>query len=150
MKLINLTLLILFFIIGCNPKPKEITYGIDACEYCKMTIVDPKWGAELVTNKGKAYKFDVVECMVAYYLTEIKDKNTVHSLWTINFLEPKTFLDAKTAFYIRTREFQSPMGLNVISLKNERELSRLPLKQEYEILNWDSVVKAVEQELLEN
>ncbi|MGQ9819308.1 MAG: hypothetical protein ACUVQ1_05220 [Candidatus Kapaibacteriales bacterium] len=59
-------------------------------------------------------------------------------------------MDAKTAFYIRTREFQSPMGLNVISLKNEGELSKLQLKQEYEILNWDSVVKAVKQEILEN
>lgn len=150
MKLFNFIFLTLFFIACCNPKPKEINYGVDACEYCKMTIVVPKWGAELVTKNGKVYKFDVLECMVAYYFTELKDKRTVHSLWTINFLEPKTFLDAKTAFYIRTREFQSPMGLNVISLKNRVELSKLPLKQEYEILNWDSVVKAVEQEILEN
>lgn len=149
MKKISLFCLILVLIVGCNPKTQEIHYGVDACEFCKMTIVDPKWGAEIVTKKGRVYKFDVVECMVAYYLSKVKDTNEIHSLWTINFLQPKTFLEAKTAFYIRTREFQSPMGLNVISLKNKNEISKLPLKESYEILNWDSVVKSVKEEILE-
>ena len=29
-----------------------------------MTIVDPRYGAELVTTKGKVYKYDAVECLI--------------------------------------------------------------------------------------
>ena len=48
------------------PKQEEINYGVDACAYCKMNIVDPKFGAELITKKGRVYKFDAIECMVNY------------------------------------------------------------------------------------
>lgn len=149
MKKNNLFYLIFLLLLGCSPKPKEINYGVDACEWCKMTIVDPKWGAEIVTTKGKVYKFDVIECMIAYYLTNIKNEKDVHSFWTINFLEPKHLLEAKNAFYIRTHEFQSPKGLNVISLKNKDEVAKLPLKEKYETSSWDSVIKIVKEEILE-
>ena len=51
-------------IIGCEVKPQEIAYGQDACHFCKMTIVDRQHAAELVTVKGKAFKYDAIECMM--------------------------------------------------------------------------------------
>ena len=61
------TIIALFLLtVSCVPAPEPINYGKDLCAYCLMSIVDKKFGAELVTDKGKVYKFDAIECMVNY------------------------------------------------------------------------------------
>jgi copper chaperone NosL len=110
-----------------------------------MTIVDPKWGAEIITDKGKVYKFDVVECMLSYYIYEMhKNRNKVSSFWTINYLNPGEFIEAETALYYRSPEFHSPMGLNAVSLKKGEDISKLNLAKSPEKLEWEGMLKAVE------
>ena len=60
-KLLPLILLATVLLAACQPSPKPIEYGSDMCDYCKMTIVDQQHAAELVTTKGKAFKFDAIE-----------------------------------------------------------------------------------------
>lgn len=139
----------MFFYIACSrgDKPEEIKYGVDICEFCKMTIVDPKWGAEIMTNKGKIHKFDVVECMIAYANSYLKPEEIRH-FWTINFLKPKEFIDATTAIYIRTLQYPSPMGLNSLAIESLADTSKLHLLPGYEILNWNNVVEKAKEEYL--
>ncbi|MEJ5286661.1 MAG: hypothetical protein CH6_0397 [Candidatus Kapaibacterium sp.] len=142
-------LIFLLFLLGCSNsnKPEEIKYGVDVCSFCKMTIVDPKWGAEIITNKGKIYKFDVVECMIAYANSILKPEE-IKSYWTINFVKPKEWVDATKAIYIRTLQFPSPMGLNSLAIENYADTSKLNLKPGYEILSWEDVVKKAKEEYL--
>ncbi len=148
-KKILFLLLYLILLVSCSRnQPAPINYGIDACDFCRMTIVDPKWGAEIITDKGKVYKFDVVECMVAYYYSKI-DTNKVGSIWTIDFANPGQFIDALNAYYILTLQFRSPMGLNAISLKSYNDTAKIGLKGDYEKLKWWDVVKKVKNEILE-
>ena len=58
---------IAFLLIGCNPKAEKINLGKDQCAECKMTIADPKFGAEIVTKKGKVYKFDDTHCIAVFF-----------------------------------------------------------------------------------
>ena len=54
-------------IISCvsnEPKPKKL--NVSSFEYCKMTISNGKFGAELLTKKGRYYKFDDLSCMLLY------------------------------------------------------------------------------------
>ncbi|MGB9772158.1 MAG: nitrous oxide reductase accessory protein NosL [Candidatus Kapaibacteriota bacterium] len=139
--------LILLISCGGGDKPEEIKYGIDVCEFCKMTIVDPKWGAEIMTSKGKIYKFDVVECMVAYSLSKLKP-NEIKHYWTINFTKPKSFIDATTAIYIRTLQYPSPMGLNSLAIENIADTTKLNLVKGFEILSWKDVVEKAKEEYL--
>jgi copper chaperone NosL len=112
-----------------------------------MTIVDPKWGAELMTTKGKIHKFDVVECMIAYANTILKP-NEIKRYWTINFLKPKEFIDATTAIYIRTLQYPSPMGLNSLAIESLADTTKLKLQPGYEILNWKDVIEKAKEEYL--
>ncbi|MGB5288980.1 MAG: hypothetical protein WBN42_10875, partial [Ignavibacteriaceae bacterium] len=52
---------LLFLLASCGSKPEPINYGKDECEFCRMQISDNRYGAELVTDKGKVYKFDSIE-----------------------------------------------------------------------------------------
>ena len=56
--------LILLFCSSCTIEPQPITYGLEACSSCKMTIVDPRFASEIVTRKGKVFKYDAIECML--------------------------------------------------------------------------------------
>ncbi|MFN3307490.1 MAG: nitrous oxide reductase accessory protein NosL [Candidatus Kapaibacteriota bacterium] len=141
-------LVIILFIVSCeSPKPEPIRYGLDVCNFCKMTIVDPKWGAQIITDKGKVFKFDVVECMIAFYYSKI-DTNRVQGMYTINFVQPGEFIEAKQSKYVRTLQFPSPMGLNAISLKTFEDTVKLGLVGEYETLDWWHLVNKAKDEIL--
>lgn len=146
--IIAIVFVISFFSCMRRQQPEPIHYGVESCDFCRMTIVDPKWGAEIITDKGKVYKFDVVECMIAYYYTKI-DTNKVRSMWTVDFASPGQFIDARQACFIRTLQFPSPMGLNAISLKTYIDSTKIGLEGNYEKLNWWGVVEKVKNEILE-
>ena len=38
---------------SCSAGPEPIRYGQDNCHHCKMTLTDKRFGAEIVTQKGK-------------------------------------------------------------------------------------------------
>ncbi|MDX1471385.1 MAG: hypothetical protein R3213_07795, partial [Flavobacteriaceae bacterium] len=66
MKETILIFLLSIFMFSCSIEPKPIEYGLDNCSYCKMTIVDEQHAAQIVTQKGRAYNFDAIECMIEY------------------------------------------------------------------------------------
>ncbi|MFL5807903.1 MAG: hypothetical protein ACJ749_00200, partial [Flavisolibacter sp.] len=49
---------------SCSTKPQPFAYGKDVCDDCSMTIMDPKFGGEIITKKGKVFKFDDAHCLV--------------------------------------------------------------------------------------
>jgi copper chaperone NosL len=63
-------ILLLGLFVACEPKQEPINYGVDECELCRMRIMEDKYGAELVTEKGKVYKFDSIECLIKYSLNK--------------------------------------------------------------------------------
>ena len=54
-------LIILCSFFSCSKTPQPINYGTDMCHFCQMTIVTKTHAAQMVTTKGKQYKFDAIE-----------------------------------------------------------------------------------------
>ena len=108
-------LLLLFF--SCNVAPEAINYGSDGCYFCKMTIVDKVHAAEVVTNKGKIYKFDASECMINF----MKDFNTseIKLYLSNNYTEPEALIDATKATFLISENIPSPMGAFLSAYKNK-------------------------------
>ena len=63
--IIVLTLSLLAF-TSCSSQPQPFVAGQDDCHVCKMGLADFKYGGEIITKKGKVYKFDDLRCMVSY------------------------------------------------------------------------------------
>lgn len=146
-----LTVITTLFLFSCNPEPKSIEFGFDNCYKCGMTIADEKWGAEIVTHKGKVYKFDAVECMVAYYLDEKKSgrDSEIHSFWTINYLNPKELIEATSAYYLKSTEYHSPMAFNAPSFKTKEDRDK-SIKTESDIpLDWISLVELIKKDWMD-
>lgn len=124
--------------LGCNVSPQAIDYGNDGCYYCKMTIVDKIHAAEIVTNKGKVYKFDAAECML--HFMEDFDESQIKLYLTNSFTEPETLIDATKATYIISKNIPSPMGAYLSAFKNEADAKKIQSEKGGELYTWQSLL----------
>ena len=114
-----LVLILVMAIQSCTVGPKPIDYGKDACHYCKMTIVDQQHGAEVVTQKGKVYKFDAVECMLNYGPELGEEKVALHLC--NHYTTPGELIGAKEATFLISEGIPSPMGAYLTAFESEQE-----------------------------
>jgi copper chaperone NosL len=125
---------------SCTVEPEPIRYGEDACHHCKMTLVDKKFGAELVTRKGKIYKFDDVNCMVSFYnLGEVEINEFSHKL-VVDFTKPTKLIEADKAFYLKSPKIQSPMISQVAAFENEQDMKSAKVELSGIYLVWGELV----------
>jgi copper chaperone NosL len=95
---------------ACSTEPDPLIYGKDQCHSCKMTLMDQKFGAELVTNKGKVYKFDDINCLFNFYNEGSVNKNDFRFKLVVDFSQPEKLIDAEKAVYLKSGEIKSPMA----------------------------------------
>ncbi|XOV91258.1 MAG: nitrous oxide reductase accessory protein NosL [Bacteroidota bacterium] len=102
---------------SCEAKPQPINYGEDACDFCRMTIVDQQHAAQLVTRKGRAYKYDAIECMI----NDLKrwDSQEIKYYLVADFKNPGVLTDATNAKYLISEAIPSPMGASLSAFAEE-------------------------------
>lgn len=103
---------------ACAEKgPQEISVGKDQCDNCKMTISEPKYATQLLTEKGRVYKFDDISCLQDY---EISNSETTGNAKTYVADFPSgEFFETQTATLIKGGEIKSPMGGNTQAFKDK-------------------------------
>lgn len=131
--------LIILILSGCARQPEPIEYGNDVCDFCRMNITDNKFAAELITKKGKVYKFDSIECLFQFKQNAIEDKDNIHSEWVNDFSNPGVLINLKSSFFLKSDVFRSPMGMNVLSFSSEEKLNEIKIKFGGEVLNYYQV-----------
>lgn len=133
----NLSLLgILIFLASCSADPRPIAYGQDGCHHCKMTLMDPKFGAELVTEKGKVFIFDDVNCMLQYMDSEDGKSQMFKHILVTDYLNPGVLLDANFAFFLKSEEFKTPMASNIVAFPDYDLLKEYKYKSGGVYLAW--------------
>lgn len=126
------------FLVACNISPQPINYGEDACHYCTMTIVDQQHAAQIVTDKGKAYKFDAIECMLNYH-RENEEINP--ELYLVNnFMNPGELIDATKATYLISKNIPSPMGEYLSAFQTKEAADKTKMKYEGKLYTWQEIL----------
>ncbi len=128
MRILKLILIvsIISVLSSCSVEPESINFGKDYCVSCKMMIADPKYGAELVTDKGRVYKFDAIECMLPY-MKENSDTEFSY-IMAIAYDKPKSLENVESLYFVKNKHFKSPMGKNLAAFANQ--------PKEFESTNW--------------
>jgi copper chaperone NosL len=122
---------------GCTSKLPSIAYGTDLCDYCGMTISDNRFGAALVTSKGRAYKFDSVECMLQSVLAGEKlGEVEVKSWYATNYAHRGELVDASEASYLVSPNLPSPMGANLAAFATKDEAASVQAEKSGDIMDW--------------
>jgi copper chaperone NosL len=102
---------------ACSIEPEPLIYGKDQCHSCKMTLMDKKFGAELVTTKGKVYKFDDINCLFNFYNEGSVNKEDFRLKLVVDFSRPEKLIDAEKAVYLKSGEIKSPMASQVAAFE---------------------------------
>lgn len=143
-KLSSIIFLLLIF-SSCSKNPEPINYGKDHCAFCEMLITDKKFGAELITSKGKIVKFDAIECLAEAVLNnEVESNNS--KLYVINFFKENELIEVSKAFFLRSEKVHSPMGMNFLSVKTQEELDSAKNEFGGEEMDWESLLKFIKKE----
>ena len=126
---------------GCSHAPEPILYGKDACAHCKMTIMDNRFAAELITAKGKLFKFDASECMAAFLKENQEVASDAKSVFLVcDFTRPGEFADARKSFFLRDSSLSSPMGGNLAAFISRPAADAAKKDKSAQIYNWSLLV----------
>lgn len=128
------------FLASCTVEPEPLQYGQDACHTCKMTLMDRKFGAELVTTKGKVYKFDDVNCMLTFYHSgELEHRDFAYKLVT-DFSQPAKLIEAADAFYLKSPAIKSPMASQIAAFQEKASMDEVKKEAKGIYLVWGELV----------
>lgn len=131
----------MFSLSSCNTKPEVIQVGVDNCYFCKMTISDKKFGAELVTKKGKVFKFDDVLCLISFHKIKSIDEQEISSIYLVDFNNTQQFLHSTEAKLLKSESLRSPMNGNIAAFGNENDLQKARKQFNGAQVNWSELFK---------
>lgn len=114
--------LLLLAFYSCSTGPEAIRFGQDSCTNCKMTLSDKRFGAEIVTKKGKVFKFDDLNCLVAYLKKSGINEQDIAQILTVDFKKTALLIDIQKAYFLQNEGLKSPMRGDVASFSSQSDL----------------------------
>ncbi|MBK9477791.1 MAG: hypothetical protein KA450_08230 [Bacteroidia bacterium] len=137
--LVSFLLIFNLLLVSCDRNPESIIVGKDVCAFCKMTISDARFGAEVITKKGKIYKYDEIHCFINSIDKAQIDSATVDKLYFINFCLNHTLVPLEKSFFLASENLRSPMGGNIAVFLNQDSLLKTQQKIGGEKLTWEEI-----------
>lgn len=132
--------IILIHLAGCSIEQQPIEYGSDECHYCEMTIMDSRYGTEMVTRKGKVFKFDSVECLVRFLKENGNMQNDAKHLLLTPFNKPSTLEDAHQCRILHSRNMPSPMGMFLTAFSDENTAGKYRDESGGTLYSWNDLM----------
>ncbi len=144
MKTLTLLSLIIFGLLSaCSRAPEPIVYGKDACTHCKMTIIDKRFAAEVITAKGKILKFDAAECMADFLKENQEIQSNEKSIFLVSeFDHPGQFVDARKSWFLNDNALSSPMGANLAAFSSEAAAKALTKDNSAKVFTLATLLKS--------
>ncbi len=130
---------VLLLLTGCKVEPEPINYGKDQCHFCKMNIVDKQHAAQMVTKKGKQYKYDAIECMV----NELNKTGNINdiAIFLISDYGLGKMTDAQSATYLISEKIKSPMGANLSGFSSMERAEKFKKENGGDLYTWEEILK---------
>ena len=129
---------------GCSVEAQQVNFGQDQCHYCKMAIVDRRFAALSVTNKGKQFNYDATECMV----NEIR-KNANEPELSIIRVRDYTgggWTEASKATYLISPRIKSPMGAFLAAFSTSEAATKARGEYGGEVYDWPKLKEKLSSE----
>ncbi|MDN4165018.1 nitrous oxide reductase accessory protein NosL [Cytophagales bacterium LB-30] len=140
MKTLGMLLFLSLACLACSVKPEPIAFGKASCHHCKMTLMDPKFGAEIVTSKGKVHTFDDINCMVNFMKEKALPQEEISYLMVVDMAKTKELIAAQQAFFVKGSSVNTPMGSGVVAFAKVEPYEAFIKEKGGELLTWKQVL----------
>jgi copper chaperone NosL len=125
---------------SCGSGPDPIKVGKDNCYICKMTIADEKYGAELISNKGKVYKFDDIGCLRSFMQTGIIEKSKVRDIYLVDYAGDHSLVNVKQCYLIQGESIKGPMNGHVIAFREKSSMEKMMVQLNAVAIEWEQFI----------
>jgi len=142
-KLALTSLLLVVLFSSCSSQPEPFRYGQDLCHTCKMGIINPKFGGELITTKGKLYKFDDLNCMALFIRSGKVPQNQIEKMVVINYEKEQDFIEVQKSYFLLSPAIKSPMGGNTAAFASQEAAQKLNNEVNGKIIRWNDFCEQV-------
>jgi copper chaperone NosL len=135
-------MIVLIGVVGissCNHQPKTIKQGTDFCSFCKMTITDVKYAAELLNDKGKPFMFDDIKCAVTYLKMQDQVEASKYKAFLVDYSNDKKFIPAADAYILESEFLRTPMDGKMIAFSSSVELDKVKANYPGKTLTWQTI-----------
>lgn len=122
--------------------PRALVAGEDACAYCRMTIDDVRFGALVLTARGRLVTFDSIECAAAY-VSALTAADAPRAVWVANFEHPAQWVDATRARFLHGSTLHSPMGRELAAFAADAGGEALQQQYGGRAITWRDVLAMV-------
>lgn len=137
--LVAASLLSLMF-VSCSSGPQPVQWKKDACEFCKMTMMDKRYGAQIINRHGKAFVFDDIICLSGYLDAGNIPKENIRCIYFIDF-NTSQLLAANSVVILKSENFRSPMSSHLASVSSETDIKTFNADK---IFKFDELFKGFE------
>jgi copper chaperone NosL len=127
------------FFTSCSVKPEPLIYGTNSCHSCKMILMDKKFGAEVVTKKGKVYTFDDANCMINFVNSEQLAGEEAAFKLIVDYSQPEKLIPVEHAFFLKSDTIRSPMNSGIAAFEKEEAMEEFKKKWKAIYLGWGEV-----------
>jgi copper chaperone NosL len=126
---------------SCQSGTQPIKYGTDGCDFCKMTISDRRFGGEILTQKGKVYKFDDSHCLTDYLKSNFLAASDIKEVYLVDFANQGKLIPTGESLLIKSEELRSPMGGNIAAFSQKDSLEKYKQLFSGELISWEQAKK---------
>lgn len=130
---------ILFSMNSCTTKPEALKLGVDNCSYCSMTISNNRFGAEVITKKGKIYKYDEIGCLLSHIKEGGIKKADIKEIYSADFCGQNSLINVQSSFFLKSDALRSPMGSNIAAFGSNDSLKSYQSTLAGEEIKWNSL-----------
>jgi copper chaperone NosL len=131
---------------GCAIEPQPVMLGAEECAHCRMVIAELDFAAQALNTRGKAYKFDAVECMAEWVVGGEVAPAELHSLWVADRADEGRWISVEEARFLRSDGIRSPMGRGLMAHASEGDARVHQRSVGGEVLDWGEVLALVQRE----
>ena len=111
----------------------------DMCSFCRMSISERRYAAELIDNDGQAFKFDDIGCM-ANFIRQKRNDGAIQATFVMEF-DGREWLQAENASYVRSPELKTPMNGGIVAFKDQAGANAAVAKYHGTTLRFEEITK---------
>ncbi|MEI8280193.1 MAG: hypothetical protein WCG87_10545 [Bacteroidota bacterium] len=135
-----LLLLPILSLTSCKVAPEKINVGADNCAFCKMTISDPRFGAEILTKTGKTFKFDDIHCMNEFLRSMQYDWKNSSSFFLADFCNEHQLIEVSKSYVLKSPELKCPMDGHLAAFSSKDSLNNVMKVFHGEVTIWSEAL----------
>ncbi len=135
-----LVVMIMAVLSACGiPDARPVKLHSDMCAYCRMSITDPQFAAQLVTQKGRHYIFDDILCLTGYK-REHQTTDQDH-YYVADYCQANTFVRLEEAYLLHSDSLRSPMAGNIAGFAVEDSMQTYMKRYSAARLSWEELIR---------